>query len=781
MNINFGTILSDWMQEKNIIKWLDVLNKSRRDINNEVMRLIKIPLGSSTNSDIKSAYDILVMSNIIYNNSVGVTIIEDAIYDRLIEWYKMNTGKNVIGAVPIYFPDNVKEKIKYSFVKGMEYLTNDEDISFMDKNLFFDELYRAAPFNPNVSLYPGMTYEKTVSKRLRNTSHANPSLVGTLDKCKFCLVKQAENADPELLKDPTVKIVERDFFGEHIQEGIINPDGNIDICCELKYDGVSVEATILNGMIIRAGTRGDTDADLSADLTPILYGYRFPRCINLNKEINVKFEAIMTYYNLNRYSELKGKEFVNGRTAIISWIGSSDAYNYRELVTLIPLATDLTNEDGSPIDRLVEIEFMNKYLTRTELLRYSVISGNLVSVLYQIYKYSEEAQYMRKLIPFMYDGIVISYLDPVIRATLGRKDFVNKYTIALKFDPLVKRTRFDHYTFEIGQNGVITPRIWFDPVEFFGSIHPKSSGHSYGRFKALSLKPDDFIDVTYRNDVMTYVTKADCVENDNNSNPVVEFPRNCPECGTPLIFTDSSAMCPNINCKGRTKKRMANMFAKLQFSGFAEETVESLDISSFKDLMELRLEDITYLGDLTSKSLINQINDLKSPERKIPDWFIVGALGFSNLAGAVWKKIFSTMTLKQFVFAMDAYYTGDNSIVYILDKVPGIGDKIIEVIIKEYPLFEQDIKYALENINIIDTLNTSSVKIRFTGFRDKDLVDKLTKLGADAGEGSVTKDTAYLVVPYDGYKAGSKYAKAVKYGVRIISRQELENNIEEYI
>ena len=49
--------------------------------------------------------------------------------------------------------------------------------------------------------------------------------------------------------------------------------------------------------------------------------------------------------------------------------------------------------------------------------------------------------------------------------------------------------------------------IHYDPVEFYGTIHTKSSGHSYARFNELALHKGDIISVEYVNDVMPYVSR----------------------------------------------------------------------------------------------------------------------------------------------------------------------------------------------------------------------------------------------------------------------------------
>ena len=753
---------------------INELYRITNDINSDVIRLLETPDDNIVWFDIEEMKWILLVSNILYNNtSKNNLILEDGIYDLLVVKYKNITGNDIVGAPPVKFTDYIIfNQNQKELVPGIIYMT-DEENNYINNMIFHDDIYKNKVLTPRDMLYPGVTYEKTISKRLKDTSHNNPELVGTLDKAKFVLMKQAEDKGVE--NDPTVIVLERDFFGKHIQMGIIDPNQNIDVIVELKYDGVSVEADVLNKRIISARTRGDTENDVATDLTPLLGGYYLPDAPEVDTVVGLKFEAIMTYDNLEIYSKLKGRKFANGRTAIISWTTSSDAYQLRELITLVPLATNIKDENGDPIDRLVEVELMNRFYCRGELLRYSVFSGDLVSELFQNYNFAEEAEFMRRVLPFMYDGIVVSYLNPAITERLGRENSVNLYSMAVKFNSLVRETRFTEYKYTIGQNGEITPMIYYNPVEFFGTIHPKSSGHSYGNFKDLGLRVGDIIEVEYRNDVITYVTKKKCFENDNNPNPVIEFPKQCPCCGADLVFTDLSARCPNMKCHERSIKRMANMMDKLQISGFAEETMRALNVYTFHELMELKLEDVSHLGDLTSKSLISQLDKLRNSN--ILDWRLVGALGFTDLAAGTWKLIFGAISLQTLDCMLWRYKKNGDGFPYhtmnyteVIDyfkNIKGIGDSTIKTIIDEYHFFSDDIDYILKNIKYQSSKGVTLTKVRFTGVRNKELVDYLNANGYDAGEGSITKDTDILIVPSEGYNTGSKYNKAIQYGVTI--------------
>ena len=73
-------------------------------------------------------------------------------------------------------------------------------------------------------------------------------------------------------------------------------------------------------------------------------------------------------------------------------------------------------------------------------------------------------------------------------------------------------------------------------------------------------------------------------------------------------------------------------------------------------------------------------------------------------------------------------------------------------------------------------------EIRFTGCRDKQLEQLLTGMGYDCdGNSGVTKSTSILLVPYEGYNQGGKYAKAVKYGINRIPIQKFKDNMNQYL
>ena len=687
------------------------------------------------------ASTIIMISQIVYNNTDrSVLFLDDGVYDLLLEKYKQYDKQFQVGSPVIRFNQNGEETKSGEFIEPMIFM--DEPQKFLDGSLYYDDLIKAPPIDLRLYQDIDRNSGKVIAKKNVNVPHMYPKLVGSLDKCKFTLNKEAMEKD--VFDDDNVKIFERDFLGKHLQMGLIDMTTPFELIAELKYDGVSVEADVTN-KILSARSRGDANADIAADMTEVLGGYVFPYAPEIpeTEAFGMKFEAIMTYENLDKMGRLRGKAYKNSRNGMTGLLGSSDAYDYRDLITLVPLATSI--ED---IDRVTEIEFLNKYYHSGVYLKYAILSGTYTEILFQVYKFVKEAEAMRNVLPFMYDGVVISYRDPEIIKALGRENSINKYSMAIKFNPLSREAIFTGYTFTVGQDGVVTPMIHYTPVEFIGTIHTKSSGHSYKRFMDLGLKIGDIIQVEYTNDVMPYVTKPPVDHNFNNPGEPVPFPTNCPFCGAEIVINESgkSAICPNKKCPERTIQRMTNMMSKLNLKDFGESTFRELGTQSLTELLNYTYEDVKKLGPATAEKLLDRINAVKSTP--IKDYELMGSIGFTGIAIETWKKILNEIPFNKLV-AMD-----DNSLYCELIAIKGIGGVTAKTIVSERRDLADDISEIINLPNIVISYGMKFGKIiRYTGCRpDDQLTQYLTSRGCDArGDAGVTKNTDILVVPYEGF------------------------------
>lgn len=750
------------------IKIIDMNNKIF--LNEEAVRLLNLEILS--NDDIQALDLIIRISNAIYHNvnNDALVPIDDGVYDLLMVLISKYMNNYQVGSDDIFFGDLYQDlnenKSKTNLICPVKKIP-----IFEDQWYYSDILYNRDITKQDLIKSP-VKRLKDIQRRVVNTPHIYPELVGTLDKCKFVLNSQARELG--VFDDPNVRIFERDFIQKHIQEGIIHPDEKFFMVAELKYDGTSVEAEV-SDHVISARSRGDTNNNVATDYTDILEGYRFPLAEGIATEtIGMKFEAILTNTNLQRLGQMQGKVYKNARNAIAGILGSNNGNLFRDYITLVPLECE--NPDLDELDRIGRIEFMNTFYSSGVDLKYALISGTYKEILFKVKRFVEEAETLRPYMPFLYDGVVVSYLDKDKIARLGRENSINKWSIAIKFNPMKHQTTFLGYTYTIGQSGVITPMIHYNPVEFYGGIHTKSSGHSYKRFNELGLRKGDLIDVTYTNDVMPYVTKPDIEPNRENHNPIEPFPHSCPCCGTQLIFTDKSAICPNIECKERNNARMENMLDKLQLKDFAGERLQAIGKYSLTELMDLRVDDIKFLGDINAQKFIDRMNELKT--KPIYDYQIIGALGFTGIAQEKWKLILLHFSPLWLMSNFDK-----EEFVSILVSIKGIGPATAETIKNEMWFFMKDLVRIIEMENVIISYGQNEATgkvIRFTGFRNKELIDRLNNMGLDAGEGSVTKATDILLIPCEGFTS-SKTQKAMKYNVQIVPVDDFISNMDNYI
>ena len=726
-------------------------------------------------SNLNTVNDILQISNILYNNTTDTVLpLEDGVYDLVVAKYDKETnGGAPVGAPPI------KIKVKNSIIGSPEVITtNDtklEVIGFVDadKMTYFKNII--ANSFPNPLDFVVSNHEPIVNNQDK-IQHNYPELVGTLYKCKFVLRDDAVN-NGVAEDDPSVLMFDRDFMGLYygIAEQICYQKGiPVELVAELKYDGISVEATVQGDTIISACSRGDTANDVATDLTPIFGGYKFHRAAHISKEyiFGIKFECIITKTNLRRLQEDHGITYKNARVAVIGLTGRLDAINFRDYLTLVPIKASGIYFN----DTLMELTFLNENYSTGEYMRFAIMRGNYNQLLQQVKRFTDEAEYMREAMDFLYDGVVISFTDPDVRRQLGRVNDKDIWSIAIKFNASAKTAYFQGYTFTVGQDGRITPMAHFTPVEFMGTIHNQQTVHSFKRFNELELHVGDIILVTYVHDVICYITKPDNSYNRTRENqvPLAEFPTHCPFCGTELVYSDSgnSCFCPNIHCPERVLVRLTNTLKKLGIKDFGKALLSKLNIHSLTELLNMTFEKANaVLGEQTSLNLMDRIDQIKTTRWK--DYRLFGAIGFTGISDVRWKTILEIIPYKSLI-TMDS-----EDLKVALNNIKGIGESMIQTIVNERPLFIEDLNtFMLLNVEPSYGAKPVGPGVRFSGVRNEALMDAFNEAGFDAnGDKDVVKNTRILIVPYYGYNS-NKVVKATKYNCLILTEADAWSGLQ---
>ena len=721
--------------------------------------------------DLNCINEILQISNILYNNTTRTVLpLEDGVYDLVVAKYDALTNNGApVGAPP------VKVQIKEEDIGSDTVITtNDSKIEIVGiidtSNMqYFKNLIRNS--YPDFRDYIIHEHIDPVVNNQTKIAHNYPELVGTLHKAKFVTKYEAIHAGIEE-DDPSVKMFDRDFLLPYYNTAyqICARKGlPVQLIAELKYDGVSVEAEVCGDTIISACSRGDTANDVATDLTPIFGGYKFHRAARISKDyvFGIKFECIITKSNLIRLERDHGISYKNPRVAVIGLMGRLDAINFRDYLTLVPIKSS-----GIAFNDIeMEITFLNEHYSSGVYMRYCIMQGDYNGLLAQVKKFTQEAEYMRDSLDFLYDGVVISFTDPDVINYLGRINDKDMWSMAIKFNASSKTAYFTGYTYTVGQDGRITPMAHFTPVEFLGTIHDKTTVHSLKRFLDLELREGDIVLITYVNDVICYISKPDNSYNEARAIniPPIEFPDNCPFCGTPLEVSDTgnTAYCPNINCPERMLGRMTNALKKLGIKDFGRSLLRKIGTKSLTELLNVDTSSlIEVIGEVTAQNLQDRIDLILNTEWN--DYRLFGAIGFTGISDVRWKSILEKIPYYK-ILTMDNISLGVS-----LRHVKGIGETMIETILKERHLLADDLKTINERLHVISSYGNSSngPQVRFTGVRNKELEAAFRAKGFDAsGDKTVTNSTKILIVPHHQFDS-VKVRKARANGCVIMTEQE---------
>ena len=442
----------------------------------------------------------------------------------------------------------------------------------------------------------------------------------------------------------------RDFYGR-VQRGLGSEP--FELCCEIKYDGVSISLTYEEGRLVRAVTRGDgvQGDDVTANVKTInsiplvLHGEGYPREFEIRGEILMPWEQ---FDRLNREREAQEEAlFANPRNAASgtlklqnSTVVASrklDAYLYYMLGDTLP-------DTG-----------------HYECLQHASRWGFKVSpamrkctTLDEVFEYINYWDVERKNLPVATDGIVIKVNSLAQQRSLGYTAKVPRWAIAYKFQAEKAVTRLNEITYQVGRTGTVTPVANFDPVQLSGTMVKRATLHNADFMENLDLHIGDMVFVEKGGEIIPKITAVDLDARSFMMGEKVRFITRCPECGTLLMRVEGEAaiFCPNdVTCPPQIKGRIEHFISRkaMNIDGLGAETVDLLYsvglIHDAADLYKLRIPDISRLERMGYKSAENIIRSIER-SREVPFERVLFAIGIRFVGETVAKKLaraFGTM------------------------------------------------------------------------------------------------------------------------------------------
>lgn len=436
------------------------------------------------------------------------------------------------------------------------------------------------------------------------------------------------------------------YSKEEIEDWVRKLPTNVEIVCELKYDGLSISLWYEKGQLTHALTRGDGirgDDVLRNILTiPSIPTTLRPPLANL-PYVELRGEVLLPWENFERLNrERESNEdplFANPRNAASGTLKLLDpdevrrrgliAYLYYLLGDQLPGQThserlEMARQGGFPISDAIRV------------------CHSVDEVMEFIAYWDTE----RKNLPVATDGIVLKVNNLQQQQALGYTAKTPRWAIAYKFPAEKQLTTLEKITYQVGRTGVVTPVANLTPIQLSGTIVQRATLHNEDFIRQLNIQEGDCVWVEKGGEIIPKITGKDDT-NHNNATAPYQFIQTCPECGTPLVRIDGEAAwrCPNeTSCPPQLKGKLEHFVSRkaMDIDGLGQETIDLLFeqglVRNIADIYDLRKDDIAKqegFGDKSAEKILTGIETSK----QVPWSRVLFALGIRMIGETTAKKI----------------------------------------------------------------------------------------------------------------------------------------------
>lgn len=445
------------------------------------------------------------------------------------------------------------------------------------------------------------------------------------------------------------------------------------ICCELKFDGLSISLLYEHGRLVRAATRGDGEQgdDVTANVRTIRsIPLRLPEG-DYPDVFEIRGEVLLPWKSFERLNAQREAEelplFANPRNAASGTLKSKtsrvaalrglDAYLYYLLGDNLP--------SDNHYDKLQKAASWGFKISK---------AMRLVSSLEEIYQYIDYWDEERHKLPVATDGIVLKVNSLAQQRELGYTSKTPRWAIAYKFQAERARTRLLKVTFQVGRTGAVTPVANMEPVLLSGTVVKRASLHNEDMIHKLDLHEGDYVYVEKAGEIIPQIVGVDENARSGDGRPI-EFIRTCPECGAPLIRYEGEAAwyCTNtVTCPPQIKGRIEHFISHdaMNIDSIGPETVDALYqrglIRDAADLYRLTVADLSGGGETREKSARKMLRGIDE-SRKVPFERVLYALGI-RFVGKV-----SARNIARAMKSMDAIAGAPAD---VLSDIEGVGGVI---------------------------------------------------------------------------------------------------------
>ena len=560
----------------------------------------------------------------------------------------------------------------------------------------------------------------------------------------------------------------------------------IEISCELKYDGASINLIYENGKLSSAITRGDgfqgdvVTANIKTVRTvPLELRGDFPASFEIRGEVILEkseFERI----NSER-SNLGLATYMNPRNTASGSLKLQDSGEVaKRKLTCLPYAVA-----GENLPFKTQIEVLESLAAFGFKIPYHYRSSKNLNEVQDFIAYWAER---KNNLPFEIDGIVLKVNALENQELLGATSKSPRWALAYKFESENAITRLVNVVYQVGRTGAITPVAQLEPVLLAGTIVKRASLHNKDQIDKLDLCFNDRVYVEKGGEIIPKIVAV--VSGESERNERVSFIEHCPECETPLSRIEGEAQhyCPNTEyCPPQIKGRIQHFISRnaMDIDGLGSETVSQLVdeglINRIEDLYQLKAEELIVLDRMAQKSVENLLEGV-SKSKDQPFAKVLFGIGIRHVGQTVAKTL-----AKEFGSIDQLSQATFDELVAINEIGPRIAESVlsffalepnqitIERLKKEGLNFEvvQNDKVQKKQLFEGKSIVVSGV---FSNFSRSELKQLIEELGGK-NVSSISSKTDLLIAGDQMGPAKKKKAEALN--IPMLSEIDLENKLKE--
>ena len=591
------------------------------------------------------------------------------------------------------------------------------------------------------------------------------------------------HAVPMLSMDNTYNADELRAFDERVAKLLGSRD--YDYVIELKIDGLAISLRYENNTLVTAATRGNGEVgdDVTANVRTIravplvlLADGDIPAVAEVRGEV---FMPTSAFIELNKLRTDAGEPaFANPRNAAAGSLKLLDAritaarnlsffaYATGELSELLA-----ENHYGS-LQKFIELGLpVNPHIR---------IAKDIDEAIEICAGWSEK----RLELDYQIDGMVIKINRFDQRGLLGATGRAPRWCISYKFAAEQAETLVESIDVQVGKSGILTPVANLKPVQLAGTTVKRASLHNFDQLKRLDVRHNDTVVIEKAGEIIPQVVQVKIELRPTGAEPF-ETPTECPICGS-MVAKDEEGVyirCLNPNCPGQLKERLRYFAGRGQMDiehlgpALIDQLIENGLVKNFADIYNLREDQLAGLERMAQKSAANVIEAIEESKTR-PLWRLVTALGIRHIGGQsaqILAEHFGSLSTlmdakEEELAAIDQIgptmatsvweYFHDPENRLVIEKLMVAGVK------PEPPQTRRSTKLAGKTFVVTGTLEH---------FTRQQAEQAIRQAGAKASS-SLSKKTDFVLA---GENPGSKFEKAKKLGIEIITQEQFMEMIGE--